>query len=154
MNNNLKFIVSLLIPLSIGAVAGYFTSSAIGGWYSTLVKPSFNPPNNLFGPVWTGLYLLMGIACYLIWKSDNANKKKALQVYALQLLLNFLWSFFFFYFKNPALAFVDIILMLITIAITIKLFYSINKTAAYLLVPYILWVSFATALNFSIWQLN
>jgi translocator protein len=154
MNNNLKFIIAVITPLSIGAVAGIFTSSAINGWYSTLAKPSFNPPNYLFGPVWTALYLLMGIACYLVWKSNHSNKKQALQIYAVQLLLNFLWSFLFFYFKNPALAFIDIILMLIAIAICIKYFYPINKIAAWLLAPYLLWVAFATVLNFSIWQLN
>jgi translocator protein len=151
-----KAIISITIPLVIGATAGFFTSSAIKGWYTTIVKPSFNPPNYLFGPVWTVLYILMGIACYIIWNSNTkaAFKKSALLVYAIQLALNFSWSIFFFYLENPVAAFVVIILMLIMIATTIFWFKKISVTAAWLLVPYICWVSFATALNFAIWQLN
>jgi translocator protein len=151
-----KAIIAISIPLVIGAAAGFFTSSAIKGWYTTIVKPSFNPPNYLFGPVWTVLYILMGIACYIIWNSNAkaSIKKSALLVYAIQLALNFSWSIFFFYLENPAAAFVVIILMFIMIATTIFWFKKISVTAAWLLVPYICWVSFATALNFAIWQLN
>jgi translocator protein len=154
MTKNIKFIISLIIPLSVGAVAGLFTSSAINGWFKTLNKPFFNPPNWIFGPMWTLLYLLMGLACYFIWTSDNEARKSALKIYAVQLFFNFLWSFLFFYFKNPALALVDIFLMLITISMTIISFSKISKKAAWLLVPYLLWVLFATALNFEIWRLN
>jgi translocator protein len=154
MTKNIKFIISLIIPLSVGAVAGLFTSSAINGWFKTLNKPFFNPPNWIFGPMWTLLYLLMGLACYFIWTSDNEARKNALKIYAVQLFFNFLWSFLFFYFKNPTLALVDIVLMVITISITIISFSKISKKAAWLLIPYLLWVLFATALNFEIWRLN
>ena len=156
MTKNIKLIISLLIPLAVGVIAGFFTSGAIKGWFSQIAKPVFNPPNWIFGPMWTLLYILMGIACYLIWISDADSKTKtaALRIYAVQLLFNFLWSFLFFYFQNPALALIDIILMIISISFTIKYFYKISKTAAWLLVPYLLWVMFATALNFEIWRLN
>ncbi len=154
MTKNLKFIIALIIPLSVGAIGGFFTSSSITSWYSNLNKPFFNPPNWIFGPMWTLLYLLMGIACYLTWISEHAYKKTALKIYALQLIFNFLWSFLFFYFKNPALALIDIVLMIITISATMIAFSKISKKAAWLLIPYLLWVLFATALNFEIWRLN
>jgi translocator protein len=151
-----KAIISVLLPLSIGGSVGFFTAPAIQGWYSTLVKPSFNPPNYLFGPVWTILYIMMGIACYIIWnsKAKESFKRTALLIYAIQLALNFSWSIFFFYLENPAAALVIIILMVIMIATTMFWFKKISSMAAWLLVPYICWVSFATALNFTIWQLN
>ena len=154
MTKNIKLIISLIIPLSVGGVAGFFTSSAIKGWYSQIIKPFFNPPNWIFGPMWTLLYILMGFACYLIWKSDTETKTTALRIYAIQLFFNFLWSFLFFYFHNPGLALVDIILMVISISFTIIYFNKISKLGAWLLVPYLLWVMFATALNFEIWRLN
>ena len=156
MNKNIKLIISLSIPILVGSIAGFFTSGAIKGWYALVNKPSFNPPNWIFAPMWSLLYILMGYACFLIWKSivENKIKSKALTIYAIQLFLNFMWSFLFFYFQNPALALIDIVLMIITISITIKYFYPISKLAAYLLVPYLLWVMFATALNFEIWRLN
>ena len=109
MPKNLKLIISLLIPLCVGGIAGFFTSGAIKGWYAHIVKPTFNPPNWIFGPMWTLLYILMGIACYLVWKSDADTKIKtaALKIYFIQLFFNFMWSFLFFYFHNPALALVD-----------------------------------------------
>jgi translocator protein len=152
----IKLIISIAAPLLVGAASAYFTYPAVRGWYTTITKPSFNPPNYLFGPVWTTLYTMMGIACFIIWNS-NANaqvKKKALAFYIIQLALNFSWSMFFFYLENPAAAFVIIILMLITIAGSIFWFKKISALAAWLLVPYICWVSFATALNFEIWRLN
>ena len=156
MTKSIKLIIALLIPLFIGGVAGFFTSSAIKGWYSQIIKPVFNPPNWIFGPMWTLLYILMGIACYLIWVNDADSKIKnnALRIYGIQLFFNFLWSFLFFYFHNPALALVDIILMVISISLTIIYFNKISKLAAWLLIPYLLWVMFATALNFEIWRLN
>ena len=156
MTKNIKLIISLIIPLSVGGIAGFFTSSAIKGWYAQIVKPVFNPPNWIFGPMWTLLYILMGIACYLIWitDADAKTKNNALKIYAIQLFFNFLWSFLFFYFHNPGLALVDIILMVISISFTIIYFNKISKLGAWLLVPYLLWVMFATALNFEIWRLN
>lgn len=148
----LKLIVSVGVCLSVGFIAGMFTSSSISSWYSGLVKPFFNPPNWVFGPVWTILYVLMGVSLYLVW--TRSPSRIAVTFFIIQLMLNFLWSFLFFYFKNPLLAFIDIILLLIMIILTIIQFYPISKTAAFLLIPYILWVSFATILNFSIYYLN
>lgn len=145
-----------MVPLLVGGTSSFFTIDAIKGWYTTLEKPSFTPPNWLFGPAWTVLYILMGIAFYLVWNSKQANayNQKAYVAFAIQLILNFFWSIIFFYYQNPLAGLVDIILMLAAIAFTIFYFNKISKTAAWLLVPYIAWVSFATALNVAIWCLN
>ena len=151
-----KLIIAVLIPLAVGSLAGYFTASSVNGWYTTLVKPSFNPPNWLFAPVWTSLYIMMGIAFYLIWKKEanDVVKSTAVTLYIVQLALNFLWSFVFFYAQQPGWALVNIILMWIFIYLTILWFGKISSLSAWLLVPYICWVSFATVLNFAIWKLN
>ena len=156
MNNNLKFIISILLPMIIGGISGSFTSASINTWYVTLNKPWFNPPNWIFGPVWTLLYLMMGIAFYMIWKSEavNAVKQTAVILFAAQLLVNFLWSLIFFYLKQPGWAMLDIILMWILIVATIFSFGKISSTAAWLMLPYICWVSFAMILNFYLWKLN
>jgi tryptophan-rich sensory protein len=141
--------------LLIGGLAGFATSSSINGWYVTINKPSFNPPNYLFGPVWTTLYILMGVSLYLILQSDSSElRKKAITIFSIQLFLNFFWSFIFFNFQMLGLAFAEIILMWISILTMIIVFYKINKTAAFLQIPYLLWVSFASVLNGSIWYLN
>ena len=152
----MKLIISLLIPLVTGFVSGFFTSSGVKGWYATANKPSFNPPGWIFAPVWTFLYILMGIALYLVWKSEPAGKwkKKALTAFAVQMVLNFFWSFIFFYAQEPGWAFAEIIAMWLMIALTIFYFGKISRTAALLLVPYIAWVSFASVLNYFIWQMN
>lgn len=151
-----KFIIAVLIPLAVGSLAGYFTASSVNGWYTTLVKPSFNPPNWLFAPVWTSLYIMMGIALFLVWNSGAAEdvKRTAVTLFIVQLVLNFLWSFVFFYAQQPGWALVNIILMWIFIFLTILWFGKISSLSAWLLVPYICWVSFATVLNFAIWKLN
>lgn len=151
-----KLIISVALPIGIGAIAGSFTSTSVNGWFTTLIKPSFNPPNWLFAPVWTALYIMMGIACFLVWKSkvDEKVKNKALGFYLVQLLFNFLWSLIFFYAQQPGWALVDIIIMWIMILLTILQFGKISSTAAWLMVPYISWVSFATILNYAIWKLN
>jgi len=156
MKKIIRFIVAVGLPLAIGSIAGLFTASSVKGWFITLNKPSFNPPGWLFAPVWTILYILMGIAFYMIWNKDEDTnlKRKAMLFYFAQLGLNFCWSFIFFYAKQPGWALVDIILLWILIAGTIYWFSKISKPAAWLLVPYILWVSFATVLNFAIWRLN
>lgn len=156
MKTAYKLVIAIAIPLAIGSLAGFFTASSVNGWYTTLVKPSFNPPNWLFAPVWTSLYIMMGIAFFLIWKS-NANdvvKRTAVTLYIIQLALNFCWSFIFFYAEQPGWALVDIILMWIFIFLTIRWFGKISSVSAWLLVPYICWVSFATVLNYAIWTLN
>ncbi|MFB0562026.1 MAG: TspO/MBR family protein [Candidatus Lokiarchaeia archaeon] len=152
----LKLIVSILIAEFAGIIGSVFTTPSIPIWYEFLIKPSFNPPSWLFGPVWTTLFLLMGISAYLVWIEGWENKevKIALSVYGVQLVLNTLWSILFFGLQSPFAGFLGIIPLWIAIVLTILLFYKISKKAAYLLIPYILWVSFAAILNFTIWQLN
>ncbi len=155
MNKNLKLILCILLPLSVGAISGIATAAGVRDWYLTLQKPFFNPPNYLFAPVWTTLYLLMGISFYLILqKRQQPFKRRAVIIFTLQLVLNFLWSFLFFKFHLVGLALVDIILMWLAILTMIVSFYKINKLAGLMQVPYLLWVSFATLLNASIWTLN
>lgn len=154
-SNVLKLIVSIVLPLSIGAIAGIFTSEAIPGWYATLNRPSFNPPNWLFGPVWTTLYLLMGVSLYLIWKQEKSKERNlAMLVFIVQLVLNFAWSFIFFYFNKISFAFAEIILLWLSILLMIIRFYRIKPIAAYINIPYLLWVSFAAILNLSFYLLN
>jgi tryptophan-rich sensory protein len=154
MKKYLKFIISILIPFIASAIGGFFTSSSVGTWYTTINKPSFNPPSWVFGPVWTLLYLLMGIALYLVWVNKAKKKEKAYWAFGIQLGLNALWSILFFGMRNPLFAFVEIIFLWTAILFTIIYFYKINKKTIYLLIPYILWVSFAAVLNFSIMILN
>ena len=144
-----KLIFSIGICLGAGVLGSFFTFSAIPIWYATLNKPSFSPPNWVFGPVWTVLYILMGISLYLVW-----TKKKVPSVFWVQLVLNAAWSIIFFGMKNPVLSLVDIVALWIAIILTIKSFYPISKTAFYLLIPYLLWVSFATILYLSIVIVN
>jgi len=155
MNNILKFIIAVAIPVTVGAVAGFFTADSVKGWYSSLEKPSFNPPSWLFGPVWTVLYILMGIAFYLVWKQPSSEKRnRAIMFFILQLILNGAWSFIFFYAKQPGWAFAEIVVLWLMIIVTMINFKPLSKTSFYLMIPYLLWVSFASVLNFTIWQLN
>lgn len=151
-----KFIIAIILCESVGIISGLLASANNNPWFDTLNKPSWNPPAYLFGPVWTTLYLLMGISLGIIWnnKATEPNKRKAYFLFALQLFLNFWWSIIFFHFHSPAFALLDIIIMVVIIIITIFTFSSFSKLAAWLLVPYISWVSFATILNFMIWNLN
>lgn len=152
----MKLVISILIPVLVGFVSGFFTQSGVDGWYAAANKPSFNPPNWVFAPVWTTLYVLMGIALFLIWRTDAEKniKQTAIILFAIQLALNFFWSIIFFKFQQTGWAFVEIIAMWLMILITITWFGKINPAAAWLLVPYISWVSFASVLNYSIWKLN
>ncbi|TKC10843.1 tryptophan-rich sensory protein [Pedobacter polaris] len=152
----LPFVIFLIIPLAIGAIGGFFTMESVKTWYTTLNKPTFNPPNWVFGPVWTTLYVLMGIASYLVWKQRSivAGYKWAFGIYFLQLALNLMWSFLFFYQHQIGLALIEIGLLLVTIIINAFIFYRINKVAGLLFIPYILWVSFASYLTYSIFILN
>jgi translocator protein len=152
----MKLFISILIPLLVGGIAGMFTSSGVTGWYAVANKPWFNPPNWIFAPVWSLLYILMGIALFLVWKSETGKiiKQTAITLFAVQMVLNFFWSFIFFKLQQPGWAFAEIILMWIMILFTILWFGKISSPAAWLLVPYICWVSFAAVLNYSIWKLN
>ena len=150
-----KLLASLALPLGLGTIAGLFTAEAVPEWFETLNRPSFSPPNWLFGPVWTTLYLLMGISLFLIWNL-NASKERNLAIFSflLQLGLNFCWSFLFFYYKLIGFALIEIIILWISIVSMLFLFYKIKPLAAYVNIPYLLWVTFAMILNASYYLLN
>lgn len=154
--NIAKLIASILICQLAGIIGSFFTAPSITTWYMNLKKPAFNPPNWLFAPVWTTLFLLMGISLYIIWNKglEDEKVKLAVIIFSIQLILNILWSFLFFGLKFPFLGFLEIILLWFAILVNIIKFYNISKTAGLLLVPYILWVSFAAILNFFIFRLN
>jgi tryptophan-rich sensory protein len=156
INNFFKLVISLVVTQMAGIVGSLFTMSSIPTWYATLIRPPLNPPNWIFGPVWTILYLMMGVALYIVWKEGDKKLKIRLAIYifGFQLLANALWSIIFFGAQNVGLALVDIIILWFAIVATIFRFYKISKTAAYLLVPYLLWVTFATYLNAGIFYLN
>ena len=156
INNTLKLIIAIVVSELAGIIGSVFTAPSIVGWYTTLVRPALNPPAWVFGPVWTTLFALMGIAAFLVWKKGLERKdvKIALGIFIGQLVLNTLWSIIFFGLHSPAGAFVEIIFLWLAILATIIAFAKISKPAAWLLVPYILWVSFAGYLNFMIWILN
>lgn len=143
--------------LAIGYLSSLVTQESVATWYPTLEKPIFNPPNWVFAPVWTTLYVMMGIAAGLVWNKIETQRevvKRALTFFAIQLLLNALWSYLFFGLHNPLLALLEIVVLWLMIYETFIQFNKINKIAAYLFIPYILWVSFAFLLNASIWWLN
>ena len=157
MKKYLRISYCIIICLTVGFFSGKITQSSITTWYPTLVKPSFNPPNWIFAPVWSMLYIMMGIAAGLVWNRIETNKeavKKALVFFAIQLALNALWSILFFALHNPLLALLEIILMWLLIYETYIQFKKIDKIAGFLFIPYLAWVSFATVLNASIWWLN
>jgi len=155
MNRYLRLILCITTPLLIGGISGIATASGIGTWYVSLNKPVFNPPNYLFGPVWSVLYVLMGVSLYLIIQAPKSEiRKKALIIFTVQLTLNFLWSFLFFKFELLGIALIEIIIIWISIIAMIFQFNKLSKTAAYLQIPYLLWVSFACILNAALWWLN
>lgn len=151
----IKLLISLGITLGAGFVGSVFTTPYIPTWYAQIEKPAFNPPNWVFAPVWTTLFILMGIAFYLIWgKGITKKNKPALGIFMVQLFLNILWSFLFFKFQSPFLAFLEITVLWAAILKTILEFKKISKPASQLLLPYLAWVSFASLLNFSVFWLN
>ena len=151
-----SLLLSIAICQAAGLIGSFFTAPAIPTWYATLQKPSFSPPNWLFAPVWISLYALMGIALFLIWQKGWQKKsvKQALTIFGFQLGLNSLWSIIFFGFQSPFWALVEIIILWGLILLTIIKFKPLSKTASLLLVPYLLWTTFATILNFAIARLN
>lgn len=174
-----KLLISVVICELAGIAGSLFTVPAISGWYATLNKPVFSPPNWIFAPVWTTLYLLMGISLYLVWKNNWQVKNPLLQsgrktwnlwserlwtgdlqkvniisIFALQYVLNILWSYIFFGLHSPVLAFIEILALWWAIVYTVVNFYRVSKSAAYILLPYLIWVSFAAVLNYSLMVLN
>ncbi len=150
-----KLALYIGICLAAGFIGSYFTQSSVTSWYLVLNKPSFNPPSWIFAPVWTTLYILMGISIYIISTlPPQEDRKNAMIIFFTQLCLNILWSYSFFYLRSPLMAFINIIALWIMILLMIVRFYKLSTTAAWLQIPYLLWVSFASLLNFYIWQLN
>ncbi|MDW8850148.1 TspO/MBR family protein [Flavobacterium sp. MMLR14_040] len=157
MNKTVKIAIALIVCLLVGYSASVVTRPSVESWYPTLIKPIFNPPNWIFMPMWTLLYILMAVAAGLVWdkiKEQNEKVKKALAFFLIQLTLNAIWSYLFFGLKNPMLALIEIALLWLMIYETYLKFIKINKTAGYLLIPYLAWVAFAGILNASIWWLN
>ena len=151
----LKLIASLAIPLAIGTTAGILTSAGTSGWLDSLNSPSFRPPNWIFGPVWALLYLIMGLSLFLIWRQKaNKQRKQAIIVFFIQLAFNFFWSFIFFYYHQIGLALSEILVLWISIVGMLVLFYKIKPLAAYINIPYLLWVTFASVLNGAYYFLN
>lgn len=149
-NKTVRLFVFILMCQGAGLVGSIFTFDSINTWYSTLQKPFFNPPNYIFGPVWTLLYTMMGISLFLVWGKKKAN----LRWFWAQLALNTLWSIVFFGLKNPSAALVVVVFLWISIFKTIISFKKVNKNASYLLYPYLTWVTFASILNLAIMLLN
>ncbi len=157
MNKGLRIALVVTTCLVVGYLSGMATRESITTWYPTLIKPSFNPPNWVFAPVWTVLYCMMGVAGGLVWnqlESQPEEVKKGFKFFIIQLGLNALWSYLFFSLHNPFLALIEIILLLLMIFETYVVFKKINRIAGILMVPYLIWVTFATILNASIWWLN
>ena len=155
IKNILRLLACIAFPVAVGGFSGFLTVANISGWYTTLAKPSFNPPNYLFGPVWTLLYVLMGVSFYLVLNQPKSKERSlGFAIYGIQLFLNFWWSIIFFSLKRVDFAMVEIVVLWITILGMIIVFFKVKKQAAYLQIPYLLWVSFASALNLGILLLN
>jgi len=152
----LKLVASIVLCQLAGFLGSLFTTPAIPTWYATLKKPFFTPPNWIFAPVWISLFLLMGISFFIVWqkKLDQPAAKNAIIFFFVQLILNILWSMAFFGLQSPLIGLIDIILLWIAILFTVLNFFKVSKLAGVLLIPYLLWVSFATLLNFFLWVLN
>jgi tryptophan-rich sensory protein len=151
-----RLAVAIVVPEAVGIVGALVTAPAVRSWYGTLSLPEWRPPDWLFGPVWTLLYLLMGIASYLVWREGLAAPvvRAALAAYGVQLALNLAWSFLFFGLRSPLAGLVDLALLWIAVATTTALFFPVRATAGWLMVPYLAWVTFAGALNLAIWRAN
>lgn len=157
MKKIIKITLGILVCSGVGYLSSIVTRSSLSTWYPFIAKPSFNPPNYVFPIVWPILYILMGIAVGMVWNhflTKESLVKKALILFGIQLALNALWSILFFGMQNPRIAFFELILLLLFVLLTCRQFYKISPLASYLLIPYILWLSFAAVLNYSIWTLN
>ncbi|HEY1059021.1 MAG TPA: TspO/MBR family protein [Limnobacter sp.] len=154
MKNVVSLVVWLAVTLGVGAL-GAVASVNAASFYANLVRPEWSPPGWLFGPVWTALYILMGISVWLVWKqSPSARRTGALEWFVAQLLVNGLWSWLFFAWNLGLWAFVDVVLLLVLIACTVRAFWPLNKLATILLLPYLAWVGFASILTWSVWRAN
>jgi tryptophan-rich sensory protein len=152
---SLGLVVFLVVCFAAAGIGGAVTTPKIGTWYATLVKPSWNPPNWIFGPVWSALYCCMAVAGWLVWREQGfVGAKLPLGLFAVQLALNVLWSCIFFGLETPGFAFVEVLLLWAAIAATMVTFWQRSMIAGLLFVPYLAWVSFASILNFAIWRLN
>jgi tryptophan-rich sensory protein len=150
-----KLLISLLLSFTAAAIGSVFTFSAIPTWYAELAKPDFSPPNWVFGPAWTVLYILMAVALFLVWNTKRSKRPTTAYVlFGVQLMLNALWSIVFFGLHQPGPALVVIVALWLTILACIITFWTVRRTAALLLLPYLAWVTFASALNYAVWQLN
>ena len=156
VRDGVRLAISLMIPLAAGFIGSIATARSVTTWFATLEKPAFSPPNWLFGPVWTALYVLMGIALFLVWSKGLAfpRVRAGLILFGIQMGLNVLWSIAFFGLRSPLAGLVVIAALWLAIVVTIVVFFRIGLAPGLLLVPYILWVSFASVLNFSIYWLN
>ena len=154
--NILKLIISIIICQLAGLIGYFFTRPAIPTWYASLRKPFFTPPDWVFGPAWIILYILMGIAASLVWQNrlDPQKTRNALTLFGIQLVLNAFWSFVFFGLKSPLAGLIEIAILAAAILLTIQKFLGVSRTAGILLIPYFIWVAFASGLNLSIWYLN
>lgn len=154
--NLIKLVISIVICQLAGVVGSIFTYTAISEWYPTLIKPWWTPPNWLFAPVWITLFTLMGISLYIVWDKGLEKKevKTAVSIFSVQLILNILWSVIFFGLKSPLFGFIEIVILWIAILFTMIKFYRISRASSYILIPYIVWVTIAAFLNFSILILN
>jgi benzodiazapine receptor len=151
----LKLILCLALPLIVGGLAAYFVKENISNWYDLISKPSFDPPEYIYAPVWIALYVLMGVSLFMIWITPtNTHKRIAFFIWLLQLFLNFGWSILFFYYKDIALSIAEISMLLLSIVVMIFVFFRINRVAALLQLPYLVWVFFTTILTMVIWELN
>ena len=155
-NNTIWLFFFIFLCLILGnGLGGYFTFVSVETWYQTLNKPNFNPPDWIFAPVWTILYILMGISIWLIWKSKVSKiRSLAIKLFWIQLFLNVLWTYLFFGIQNITLGLIEIFFLIFFIFLNIIYFYRINKIASYLLVPYIIWVLYASILTYNFWVLN
>lgn len=151
----MRLLFCLLLPLMIGGFSGYLSASGVNDWYLTINKPSFNPPSWVFGPVWTTLYLVMGYSLYLVLKTEPSQTRTlVISLFAVQITLNFLWSLIFFRWHMLGLAFVEIVILWLCILLMAVKMHQISSLAAWLQVPYLLWVGFASVLSGSLWWLN
>lgn len=156
MKNIVKLLASIVVCEGAGLIGAIFTTSAIPTWYAALNKPAFTPPNWLFAPAWTTLYLLMAVAAFLVWRVglDNEQVRGSLTTFLVQLALNILWSVVFFGLKSPLFGIIVIALLWVAILLTMLAFMKVSKAASWLMLPYLLWVTFAATLNVGVWMLN